>query len=110
MEKVSHDPVRAGRPPVTGQRWNDHIVVVGKLCKTLEPARHTQFAMDHQQRCAAAAAPQLDCDTWNGSSRGAMHAFVAATPACAFQTMTASPRPEPRMRLETEEPPARGFG
>src|SRR5215469_2214967 len=30
-------------------------------------------------------------DSWNGSSRGAMHAFVAATPACAFQAVTASP-------------------
>src|SRR5580704_2158651 len=30
-------------------------------------------------------------DSWNGSSRGAMHAFVAATPACAFQALTASP-------------------
>src|SRR5215471_18861979 len=30
-------------------------------------------------------------DSWNGSSRGAIHAFVAATPACAFQALTASP-------------------
>src|SRR6266436_6615437 len=30
-------------------------------------------------------------DLWNGSSRGAMHAFVAATPAFVFQTVTASP-------------------
>src|SRR5215469_9805640 len=30
-------------------------------------------------------------DSWNGSSRGAMHAFVAATPACAFQAVMASP-------------------
>src|SRR5215467_11793449 len=30
-------------------------------------------------------------DSWNGSSRGAMHALVAATPACAFQAVMASP-------------------
>src|SRR6266849_1681881 len=30
-------------------------------------------------------------DSWSGLSRGAMHAAVAATPAFAFQTVTASP-------------------
>src|SRR6516165_5841494 len=30
-------------------------------------------------------------DSWNGSSSGAMHAFMAASPACAFHTVTASP-------------------
>ena len=58
----THDPVRAGRPAIAGKRWNDHIVVLGKLRKTLEPAGHAQFAVDHEQRCAAAATPQLDRD------------------------------------------------
>jgi hypothetical protein len=30
-------------------------------------------------------------DSWSGSPRGAMHAAVAATPALAFQMVTASP-------------------
>src|SRR6516165_8071566 len=53
----AHDPVRPGRPAVAGKRWNDHIVALGKMRKTLEPARHAQFAVDHEQRWAAAVAP-----------------------------------------------------
>jgi hypothetical protein len=31
--------------------------VFGELRKTLEPARHAQFAVDREQWCAAASAP-----------------------------------------------------
>src|SRR5215472_4655162 len=58
----AHDPIRAGRPTVAGKRWNDYIVALGKILKTLEPARHAEFAVDQEQRWAAAAAPQLDRD------------------------------------------------